>query len=171
VLGAVSVDCAPHGPGLIVLDDDQMVLTMTSHAERWLDELRDGSPGLPNAIRSVVACVRELDHGESIDAETPRARVRGRSGRWLVIHGSRTLETDGRNPGTAIIIEEATPAEIAPIIVRAYGLSERETRVTRLILQGSRPRRSQPTCVYPRTRSRTTSSRSSKRSGCAHAVS
>jgi DNA-binding CsgD family transcriptional regulator len=136
VLGAVSVDCAPNGPGLIALDDDQEVLTMTTNAEHWLDELRDGSPGLRNAIRSVVACVRELDHGGNIDGQTPRARVRGRSGRWLVIHGSRTRDTGGRNPGTAIIIEEAAPSEIAPIIVRAYGLSERATKVTRLILHG-----------------------------------
>jgi DNA-binding NarL/FixJ family response regulator len=35
-----------------------------------------------------------------------------------------------------VIIEQAKPAEIAPIIVRAYGLSERETNITRLILQG-----------------------------------
>lgn len=37
---------------------------------------------------------------------------------------------------TAVIIEEAKPSEIAPLIIHAYGLSPREARVTRLTLQG-----------------------------------
>ena len=127
VLGAVSVDTAPDGPGLMILDDELEILTMTPNAERWLEELHDESPGVPDAIRSVVACVRQVENADGAEEQTPRARVRGRSGRWLVIHGSRTRERDGRAAGTAIIIEEAKPSEIAPIIVRAYGLSERET--------------------------------------------
>ena len=136
MLGAVSVDTAPDGPGLMILDDELEILTMTPNAERWLEELHDESPGVPDAIRSVVACVRRWENADGSEEQTPRARVRGRSGRWLVIHGSRTRERDGRAAGTAVIIEEAKPSEIAPIIVRAYGLSERETNITRLILQG-----------------------------------
>jgi DNA-binding CsgD family transcriptional regulator len=135
VLGAVSVDTTPDGPGLMILDDELEIVTSTPNAERWLDELGDESPELPDAIRSVVACVRQVENADGAPERTPRARVRARSGRWLVIHGSRTRERDGR-AGTAIIIEEAKPSEIAPLIVRAYGLSERETNITRLILQG-----------------------------------
>jgi hypothetical protein len=56
-LGAISVDSPPQGPGVLIVDDDLKILTMTSNAERWLAELTDGCPGLPDAVRSVVAAV------------------------------------------------------------------------------------------------------------------
>ena len=36
----------------------------------------------------------------------------------------------------AVIIEPATPIEVAEVIMRAYGLTERERTVTKLICQG-----------------------------------
>lgn len=35
-----------------------------------------------------------------------------------------------------MIIQEAKPAEVAPLIMNAYGLSPNEAQVTRLVLQG-----------------------------------
>jgi DNA-binding CsgD family transcriptional regulator len=37
----------------------------------------------------------------------------------------------------AVILEPAHPARIAPLLMSAYGLTEREQDVTRLVLQGS----------------------------------
>jgi DNA-binding CsgD family transcriptional regulator len=62
--------------------------------------------------------------------------VRGASGRWLAIYASRARQTGTEYPNTAVIIEEARPSEIAPLIIGAYGLSPREARVTSLVLQG-----------------------------------
>jgi DNA-binding CsgD family transcriptional regulator len=50
-----------------------------------------------------------------------------------VVHASRFREREGN---IAVIIEEAKPSEIAPIVIEAYGLSEREGEITRLVLQG-----------------------------------
>jgi DNA-binding CsgD family transcriptional regulator len=36
----------------------------------------------------------------------------------------------------AVILEEATPAEAAPMIMTAYGLTDREKTITRLVCQG-----------------------------------
>jgi DNA-binding CsgD family transcriptional regulator len=135
-LGAVSVDSAPHGPGMLIVDDDLKILTMTPSAERWLAELTDGCLGLPDAVRSVIGAVRELHDSDAPADHVPRARVRGASGRWLAIYASRTRPTGMERANTAVIIEEARPSEIAPLIIRAHGLSSREAGVTSLVLQG-----------------------------------
>lgn len=135
-LGSVTVDCAPNGPGMLIVDDELNILTITPNAERWLEELADGGPGLPDAVRSVTGYVRQLHDAFPPDNRMPRARVRGTSGRWLTIYASRARQTGPGPANTVVIIQEARPSEIAPLIVRAYGLSPREARVTSLILQG-----------------------------------
>jgi len=65
----------------------------------------------------------------------PRIRLRTASGRWLVLHTSR-LRAAGTEGQIAVIFEEARPAEIAPLIVDAYGLTKREGEITRLVLRG-----------------------------------
>jgi DNA-binding CsgD family transcriptional regulator len=136
VLGAVSVDCTPDGPGMLIVDDDLEILTITPNAERWLADLSDGCPGLPDAVRSVVGYVKRIHDRNTPEQTIPRARVRGASGHWLAIYASRTREPSSTATNTAVIIEEAKPSEIAPLIVHAYGLSPREARVTRMVLQG-----------------------------------
>jgi DNA-binding CsgD family transcriptional regulator len=134
--GSASVDSIPDGPGMLIVDDKLNILTTTSNAERWLEELAGGSPGLPDAVRSVAGAVKELHDSETPEDRLPRARVRGASGRWLAIYASRTRETSSQSANTAVIIQEAKPSEIAPLIIHAYGLSPREGHVTRLVLQG-----------------------------------
>jgi DNA-binding NarL/FixJ family response regulator len=80
--------------------------------------------------------VRRLHDRDAPEQGIPRARVRGASGRWLTIYASRTRESNSTAANIAVIIEEAKPSEIAPLIVGAYGLSPREARVTRMVLQG-----------------------------------
>lgn len=63
---------------------------------------------------------------------TSRARLRTRSGVWLSMHGSM-LEGGGQ---LALIIEPAKAADVAPLIVEAYGFSRRELEITRLIASG-----------------------------------
>lgn len=51
-------------------------------------------------------------------------------------HGSCLQGADGGFGNTVVVIEPANAAEIAPIIVEAYDLSEREQQITRLIARG-----------------------------------
>ena len=52
----------------------------------------------------------------------------------MVLHGA-SLVADGARRA-AVIIEPANPARISPLLMAAYGLSEREQDVTRLVLRG-----------------------------------
>ena len=56
------------------------------------------------------------------------------TGTWVVLHGA-TLVSDGARR-VAVIVEPAHPARIIPLLMAAYGLTEREQEVTRLVLQG-----------------------------------
>jgi DNA-binding CsgD family transcriptional regulator len=57
-----------------------------------------------------------------------------RSGRWVVLHGTSLVSSTNRR--AAVIVEAAHPGRIAPLLMAAYGLTEREQEVTRLVLQG-----------------------------------
>ena len=66
-----------------------------------------------------------------------RSRGRSRadqSGRWVVLHGVPLTATDSQR--VAVIVEPAHPSRIAPLLMSAYGLTEREQQLTRLVLQG-----------------------------------
>jgi DNA-binding CsgD family transcriptional regulator len=64
----------------------------------------------------------------------PTLRVRTRAGRWAVLHGSRLRTGDGE--AAAVIIEEPSPAELAPVLMMAYGLTKREQKITQLVCHG-----------------------------------
>ena len=51
-----------------------------------------------------------------------------------MLHGA-TLVSDGHRRA-AVIVEPAHPARIGPLLMSAYGLTDREQDVTRLVLQG-----------------------------------
>ena len=72
-------------------------------------------------------------HGDG----TARARARTRRGTWLVCHASCLDDADGSLRAIAVVVEPATAAEIAPIIVQAYDLTDREEQITRLIARGA----------------------------------
>jgi DNA-binding CsgD family transcriptional regulator len=138
LIGNADVVPGSDGPGLLVLADDLSVIATTPAAERWLAELADWPRRreLPQAIYGVSARLRALERdGVARPDLMPRARVRTRSGRWLVLHASR-LAGPGAPDQTAVILEPAHPTEVAPLILQAYDLTEREAQVAQLVLQG-----------------------------------
>lgn len=129
----------PEAPGLVVLKDDWSVESLTPGVARWLAELPDGDwearGKLPPAVLAVAGrALRTAEHADA-PGEIALARVLSRAGRWMVLHGA-SLVADGARR-VAVIIEPAQPARISPLLMAAYGLTEREQAVTRLVLQGN----------------------------------
>jgi DNA-binding CsgD family transcriptional regulator len=132
-------------PGVVVLAPDNSIETATAGAERWLADLAAGdTPGadLPFAVLAVAARARRIasDHRNDPDTRDPRsttfarARVHTAQGNWVTVRGS--MLGDGPESSVAVLMEEAQPRELAPLIADACGLTDRERRVTELVAQG-----------------------------------
>jgi len=140
LLDTTETEVALEGPALILLDEKLTVVATSGAADRWLADVgeheRPDIGKLPAAVYAVAARLRALEQSGSADGELlPRSRVRTRSGRWLIVHASR-LSGAGRSNAIAVILEPAQPSEIAPVIVRAYDLTERERDVVQHVIRG-----------------------------------
>jgi DNA-binding CsgD family transcriptional regulator len=134
LLASTELADAADAPGLVVVAPDGSLLSTTEAGERWLEEL--GHPesersGLPVEVQALAARFRSPNlspHG------LPRLRVQTPAGRWAVLHASRMAipETDA----IAVIIEEPSPAELAPVLMMAYGLTKQEQVLTGLVCRG-----------------------------------
>ena len=127
----------PDSPGLVVLSEDGEIESTTPGVERWLSDLPDGdlkAGRLPTAVHAVAGRALRTAEGRDDPGEVALARVLSRSGTWIVLHGTSLVASGSRR--AAVIVEPAHPARITPLLMSAYGLTEREQGVTRLVLQG-----------------------------------
>ena len=137
LLGEARDPEGPGAPGLLVLTASWDVESATPGVERWISDLPGGdwdAGRLPPAVQAVAGRALRSAEGRDAPGEVALARVLTTSGTWVVLHGA-TLVTDGSRR-VAVIVEPAHPARIAPLLMSAYGLTEREQEVTRLVLQG-----------------------------------
>lgn len=133
LLQACDLQAQAEGPGLVLLGGDGAVTGMNQAAGRWLEELGGRADGSDLPVEISTLAIR-LRHLAASQPELPRLQVRLRNGRWAVLHAS-WMNTHPDN-AIAVIIEAAAAAEVAPMIMTAYGLTERETRITALVCQG-----------------------------------
>jgi DNA-binding CsgD family transcriptional regulator len=127
----------PNSPGLVVLSEQGEVESTTPGVERYLSDLPDGdldAGRLPSAVHAVAGrALRTAQHHDD-PGEVALARVLSRSGTWIILHGTSLVASGTRR--AAVIVEPAHPARITPLLMSAYGLTEREQEVTTLVLRG-----------------------------------
>ena len=129
---------AETGPGVVLFSEDGTEESISPAAERWIEEMIEiPAPTVPaesKIVQAVAARARALAGGKDPLQLMARSRVQTRSGRWLLLYGTRL---SGGVPGrTAVIIQPATACDVAPLVALAYGLTRRECRVTQLCVKG-----------------------------------
>jgi DNA-binding CsgD family transcriptional regulator len=135
-LGPRAEDPAPE-PGTIILDQDLSLVAATEQAWRWVEIL--GIPG-PNDAEPLPGTVYAVATHVAASPQRPqrpaRVRLRTAGGRWMVIRAA-PLATGSRVPaGYAVTLEAAPAGDLAPLLMRAWGLTRREREVARLVIDG-----------------------------------
>ena len=127
----------PDAPGLVMIDNEWQIRSATPGAEHWLARLPDGDPRtgrLPSAVLAVAAQGLP-DRKRKQPGTVAFSRVLATDGTWILLHGA-PLEGEDQ-PRVVVILEAAHPARIYPLLMSAYGLTQRERDVVELVLTGS----------------------------------
>lgn len=131
-------DARDDGPGVVVFDEHGTLESISPAAEAWIGQFIEvPGPAVPadsKVVQVVAARARALRPGQDSLEIVARSRVQTKSGRWLLLYGTRL--SGGGDGRTAVIIQPASPHEVAPLVAMAYGLSQRECQITRLCMTG-----------------------------------
>jgi DNA-binding CsgD family transcriptional regulator len=138
--GCESGVALPDAPGVIELDAAGALIRASSSAEPLLTELSGNTieAGLrSSSIHAVASATRTAIAAAGVagTAALPSSVVKTPAGTWLVLHGG--LLGSPRSGEVAVFIQRAHPTLVAPLLLKAYGLTAREQDVTQLILRGA----------------------------------
>jgi DNA-binding CsgD family transcriptional regulator len=132
---ATSSKPCSRAPGLVVLQDDGSVDSVSDQALEWLSELGHEVEEFPPVIYEVARRARLL--ADTDDTGPPaRARLRLPSQQWLVVHGARLRSPSQGHASTAVILEPASHTDMAPLILQACELTPRERQIVEMLLRG-----------------------------------
>jgi DNA-binding CsgD family transcriptional regulator len=131
-------DRSDAAPGVVIFDERGELESISPAAERWIEEMVEiPAPTVPaesKMIQIVATRARRLTADRDPLGLAARSRAQTRSGRWLLLYGTRL--SGGVEGRTAVIIQPAASNDVAPLVALAYGLSEREREVTQLCMRG-----------------------------------
>jgi DNA-binding CsgD family transcriptional regulator len=119
------------GAAVVIVNTADQIVSATPAAEERITDLGGELwSRLPVSVAIVVAAARHAN-------ELPQLRLRTGSGQWLTVHAAPVRGPDGLTSDIAVTIETAGAAAIIPLIVAAYGLTERERSVVQQVLGGA----------------------------------
>ena len=130
--GVMALDVEARGAAsMLVVDDDNRVADLTIEAGRMLDDLRTvgvDEDGLPAIVRNVVTRARASRSSTHV-----ATRVHGTSGVWRRV---TAIPMEGARGSVAVMIEPARAADLTPILLEGYGLTEREIEIVVQLARG-----------------------------------
>jgi DNA-binding CsgD family transcriptional regulator len=129
-------DPAP-GPGTIVLGEDLSLVAATAQAWWWIDHLGAPGPNPDEPLPSVLYVVAtQVANSPDRPRRPARIRLRAADGSWMVIRVAPLATVSQVAAGYAVTLEAAPAGELAPLLMRAWGLTPREREVARLVIDG-----------------------------------
>jgi DNA-binding CsgD family transcriptional regulator len=128
-----------QAPGVLEFGTSGELMRASSSAHSLLVELSGTSveDGVrAPAIQAIASATRaEIAAAGRTAPALPSAMVKTPAGTWLVLHGG-LLGAPGSHEH-AVFVQRAHPTLVAPLLLRAYGLTHREQEVTQLVLRGA----------------------------------
>jgi DNA-binding CsgD family transcriptional regulator len=129
---------AVGAPGIILLDQDLALMSMSPEAAQWLAEIDEADwpsgSELPMAVYGAAARLARLEQGTAPPQLADTIRLRSRAGQWLSLHASRL--GGGPSPQIGIVVEPTPAAQISSLLLSAYGLTGAQSRVVALVIRG-----------------------------------
>lgn len=132
LIGETQVD-PEASPGVLLLNEDGELANVNAAGQLWLEEM-GADPRAPELPLELLAVAARLRQTERTTTGSPRLRVRTAAGRWAVLHASWLGAPPVRS--IAVIIEDAAPREVLPLLMAAHRLTQQERKVTGLVCQG-----------------------------------
>lgn len=147
--GATPWPATASQPGVLFFDGADVLVSANAEAADWLRTAYGPAPEsswveilaaagadlrLPFPTIPLLARARAVAAGR--ERGPARLRLRDARGRWLVLHASCMPGTPAGADAVAVVVEPAKSAEVAPIVIEAYGLSGREREVVGGIARG-----------------------------------
>lgn len=122
----------PTPPAVMVLDRDDRIESLTPGGQALLQRLPASRTGpTPDVLRALASRARadtpEEDCGDGIRAMLPDT-----DGRWLLLDAAPLLGTGNH---VAITARQADRADLGAVLLRAHGLTPRETEVALAVLR------------------------------------
>ena len=119
-------------PGTIILDQEQSVVAATEQAWRWIDRLAITPPNPAEPLPGVYVLATKV----AATGRPARVRVRAADGCWVAVQVAPLSTGSGIPAGYTATLEAASAEDMAPMLMRAWGLTSREREVARQVLDG-----------------------------------
>ena len=124
-------------PGTIILDRDLALVAATGVAWRWIGRLGLQRPSDDEPLPGFVyAAVTRLAAAPDQPAESITVRLQATDGSWVVARVAPVTDSPRLDGGFVVTLEPARVGDLAPLLMRAWGLSARERDVAALAIGG-----------------------------------